>query len=168
MTDPGTTLRLEELWRLHDRELFGGRLRRRPVNLRVGKPAMVRCYGTLDARRPGPPDLVIDEDILLGRRLPRDVPDRGLWRFVSDVVLHEQVHFAAHSTGRPWSTHVDHDGAFAALAEHCGRQLGLRACRTSDQWQAWPYSARPPGFYADPAPLDYYANLTASHHGGTA
>lgn len=144
----GPETRLAETWNRLDGQLFNGRLRRDKPIITFGSPAIDGAHGTFGVRRrDGAALLTLDERLITGLHphLPPGVSVAARWRFVEDVLTHEAVHAVVHRAGRPWGDNANHDGAFAALAEHIGNKLGLPPA--PGRWAWWPYCVRRAGYY---------------------
>jgi Domain of unknown function (DUF4326) len=160
----GYDARLYDLWDEWNEEFFGGLMV--PALVQITDPGQTHCYGrctTYSGLAGIRHAIKIRKSILDGTL--RDLKDgtgdqEGLWRFLTDVLLHEMLHqFAYEVTGQHDGSYHGHGPAFSALANEIGAKLGLppvgRTYRKRDTEKKglpspsqWPHNVRPhPEYY---------------------
>jgi hypothetical protein len=162
--------RFGALWRKFNADHFGGRLDEPHIS--IGSPTSPKAYGEFtNIGGDGIRSLIMIRRTHVDGTFNRGkVPLPGQtvrffreghslesrWRWLADLLLHEQIHQAQYQRGSPSKT--KHDVEFAAMCNAVGDQLGLRHVvsrrRKGDAAvlpiaAAWPMNVRPGGYYGD-------------------
>jgi hypothetical protein len=150
-------LRLFDLWQRWNEEYYDGVLE--PPYILLDEPSTPQRYGDCSpvSGFGGRSEIRIRPSLLTGTHPHMRGPAAGRFRFVADVLLHEQIHqYHQEVTGSGDDGYHGHGPAFRDTANQIGARLGLPRVRTCKRrgpdrdlpsCSQWPHDVRPDGFY---------------------